>query len=53
MGSPVADKRDTTPRHEGDDDAKTEKEDKTYPVGGGLETVRPSMNSVNAFGCEW
>ena len=53
VGGAIADKSNATPCHEGDDDAKAEEKDKTDPVGGRLETVRPRMNSINAFGCEW
>ena len=52
MCGAVADKSDATPGHEGDDDAKAEKKDETDAVGGGLETVNPGMNPINAFGCE-
>ena len=52
MGCAVADKSDATPCHEGDDDAKAEKKDETDAVGGGLETVSPRMDGINAFGCE-
>ena len=50
---PVADESDATPRHEGDDDAKTEKKDETDPVGSRLKTVGARMDSINAFGCDW
>jgi len=52
VGGPVADKGDTAPGHQGDDDAKAEKKDKTDTVGGGLEAPGANMNSINAFGCE-
>ena len=52
MGGAVADKRDATPGHEGYDNAKAKKKDETDAVGGGLETVSPRMNGINAFGCE-
>ena len=50
MRGAVADKSDATPGHEGDNDAKAEKKDKTDAVGGRLETVNPRMNPINAFG---
>ena len=52
MGGAVADKSDATPGHEGDDNTKAEKKDKTDAVGGRLETVSSRMNGINAFGCE-
>ena len=52
VGCAVANECDATPDHEGEDDAKAEKKDKTHAVGGVSETVTPRVDSINAFGCE-
>jgi hypothetical protein len=51
VGGAIANKGDTTPGHEGDDDTKAEKKDETDAIRGGLETVGTGIDSINTFGC--
>jgi len=51
VGGTVAEKGNSTPSHERDDDSETEKKDEADSVGGRVETIGPSVDSIDTFGC--